>query len=164
MSKRLILAASAVLAFATPVVGQEAPAAPTAPAAPPAAEVKSPAELAFEARGEAFQTRMAQMQAELETAVTAAGADQARGMTDVDAILARYQPEIEGFIVDFETFIDAEAAAETDEAKRAQMTGAKASLRAALSGLPAQIRSGAQAALAAQATAPAAPAAPAAAQ
>ena len=153
MSLRLILAASAVLAFAAPAIAQEAP------AAPPAAEAKSAAELAFEAKGEAFQARMEQMQAELESAVTAAGSDQAKGMADVDAILARYQPEIDGFVADFETFIDAEAAAETDETKRAQMTGAKAGIRAALSGLPAQIRAGAQAALAAQAAAPAAPAA-----
>ena len=153
MSLRLVLAASAVLAFAAPAIAQEAP------AAPPAAEAKSAAELAFEAKGEAFQARMEQMQAELESAVTAAGSDQAKGMADVDAILARYQPEIDGFVADFETFIDAEAAAETDETKRAQMTGAKAGIRAALSGLPAQIRAGAQAALAAQAAAPAAPAA-----
>ncbi|WP_332657091.1 hypothetical protein [Brevundimonas sp.] len=158
MSLRLILAASAALAFAAPALAQDAP------AAPPAAEAKSAAAIAFEARGEVFQTRMAQMQGELEAAVTGAGADQTRGMADVDAIIARYQPEIDGFIVDFETFIDAEAAAETDETKRAQMTGAKASVRAALSGLPAQIRAGAQTALTAQATAPAAPAAPAAAQ
>ena len=153
MSLRLILAASAVLAFAAPAVAQEAP------AAPPAAEAKSAAEIAFEARGEAFQARMEQMQAELETAITGAGPDQTRGMADVDAILARYQPEIDGFITDFEAFIDAEAGAEPDETKRAQMTGAKAGVRAALSGLPAQIRAGAQAALTAQATAPAAPAA-----
>ncbi|MBW8303777.1 MAG: hypothetical protein K0M78_07515, partial [Brevundimonas sp.] len=158
MSLRIILAASAVLAFATPVVGQEAPAAP---AAPPAAEPKAAADRAFEAKGEAFQARMAQMQTELEAAITAAGSDEARGLADVDAILARYQPEIEGFIVDFETFIDAEAAAETDEAKRAQMTGAKAGVRAALSGLPARIRTSAQTALTAQAAAAQTPAAPA---
>lgn len=153
MSLRLILAASAVLAFAAPAVAQEAP------AAPPAAEAKSAAEIAFEAKGEAFQARMEQMQAELETAITGAGPDQAKGMADVDAILARYQPEIDTFITDFEAFIDAEAGAEPDETKRAQMTGAKAGVRAALSGLPAQIRAGAQAALTAQAAAPAAPAA-----
>ena len=153
MSLRIILAASAVLAFAAPALAQDAP------AAPPAAEAKSAAEIAFEARGEAFKARMEQMQTELEAAVTGAGPDQAKGMADVDAILARFQPEIESFITDFEAFIDAEAGAEPDETKRAEMSGAKTGVRMALSGLPAQIRAGAQAALTAQATAPAAPAA-----
>ncbi|HYD26414.1 translation initiation factor IF-2 [Brevundimonas sp.] len=153
MSLRIILAASAVLAFAAPAIAQDAP------AAPPAAEAPSAAEVAMEARGEAFKARMELMQGELETAITGAGSDQARGMADVDAILARYQPDIDSFIADFETFIDAEAAAETDEAKRAEMSAAKMGVRAALSGIPGQIRAGAQAALSAQATAPAAPAA-----
>ncbi len=150
MTLRAILAASAVLAFAAPVLAQEAP------AAPPAAEAKSAAEIAFEAKGEAFQARMEQMQGELETAITAAGADQAKGMADVDAIIARYQPEVDTFIADFEAFIDAEAANAPDDAARAQLEGAKTGVRTALSGLPAQIRAGAQAALTAQATAPAA--------
>ncbi|HEY0601237.1 translation initiation factor IF-2 [Brevundimonas sp.] len=154
MSLRLVLAASAALAFAAPAFAQQPPAPTPIPVA-----AKSAAEIAFEARGEAFKTRMEQMQGELEAAITAAGPDQAKGMADVDAILARYQPDIESFITDFETFIDAEAAAETDEAKRAEMSGAKIGIRTALSGMPAQIRAGAQAALSAQATAPAAPAA-----
>ena len=153
MSIRMILAASALLAFAAPAAAQDAP------AAPPAAEAKSAAEIAFEAKGEAFQARIEQMQTELVAAVTGAGADQAKGMADVDAILARYQPDIDSFITDFEAFIDAEVAAETDETKRAEMSGAKMGVRAALGGLPAQIRAGAQAALSAQATAAAAPAA-----
>jgi len=152
MTLRTVLAASALLAFGAPVLAQEAP------AAPPAAEAPSAAEVAFEARGEAFEATMERMQGELQAAVAAAGTDQAAGMTAVDGIIARYQPEIDSFIVDFEAFIDAEAAAETDETRRAQMTGAKAGVRAALSGLPAQIRASAQSALTAQATAPAAPA------
>ncbi|GAA0870795.1 hypothetical protein GCM10009116_26320 [Brevundimonas basaltis] len=149
MSLRIVLAAAAVLAFAAPAVAQEAPAAPPA-------EAPSAAEIAMEARGEAFKARMDQMQGEIEAAISGAGADQAKGMAEVDAILARYQPDIEGFIVDFEAFIDAEAGAEPDETKHAEMSGAKMGVRMALSGLPAQIRAGAQAALAAQVTVPAA--------
>jgi hypothetical protein len=152
MSLRIILAASAVLAFAAPALAQDAP------AAPPAAEAKSAAEIELEAKGEAFQARMEQMQGEIEAAITGAGSDQAKGMTGVDAILARYQPDIDGFIVAFESFIDAEAASAPDEATRAEAQGAKTAIRTALSGLPAQIRAGAQAALSAQATTPAAPA------
>ena len=140
MSIRMILAASALLAFAAPAAAQDAP------AAPPAAEAKSAAEIAFEARGEAFKARIEQMQTELEAAVTGAGADQAKGMADVDAILARYQPDIDSFITDFEAFIDAEVAAETDETKRAEMSGAKMGVRAALGGLPGHIPAGGPAA------------------
>jgi len=153
MSLRIILAASAVLAFAAPALAQDAP------AAPPAAEAPSAAEIAMEAKGEAFKARMEQMQGEIEAAISGAGTDQTRGLADVDAILARYEPDIEGFIVDFEAFIDAEAAAEPDETKRAEMSGAKMGVRMALSGLPAQIRAAAQSALTAQATAATAPAA-----
>jgi len=153
MSLRIILAASAVLAFAAPAIAQDAP------AAPPVAEAKSANEIAFEAKGEAFQARMEQMQGELEAAVTGAGTDQAKGMADVDAIIARYQPEVDAFIVEFESFIDTEAGSAPDDATRAQLEGAKTGVRMALTGLPAQIRAGAQAALTAQATAAAAPAA-----
>ena len=155
MTLRTLLAASAVLAFAVPAAAQEAP----APAAPPAAEAKSAAEIAFEAKGEAFQARMEQMQGELEAAINAAGGDQTKGMADVDAIIARYQPGLDTFIADFEAFLDAEAANAPDDAARAELAGAKVGVRTALGGLPAQIRAGAQAALTAQAAAPAAPAA-----
>lgn len=156
MSLRLILAASAALAFAAPALAQEAP------AAPPVAEAKSAAEIAMDAKGEAFGLRMDQMQTELAAAVTAAGTDQARGMADVDAILARYQPDIDAFMNDFDAFIDEMVAAETDEAERTKMAGAKVGVRAALGGIPAQMRAGAEIALQAQAqgTPPAAPAAP----
>lgn len=154
MSLRLILAASAALAFAAPALAQNAP------AAPPAAEAKSAAEIAMDAKGEAFGVRMDQLQTELAAAVTAAGADQVKGMADVDAILARYQPDIETFMNDFDAFIDEMAAAEQDETKRAEMANAKVGVRAALGGLPAQMRAGAEIALQAQATAAAAPAAP----
>src|SRR5690606_10769665 len=150
MSLRLILAASAALAFAAPALAQDAP------AGPPAAEAKSAAKIAFEARREAFQARMEQMQGELEAAVAGAGADQTRGMADVDAILARYQPEIDGFVAEFEAFLDAESAASPDKLPPAEAESAKAGVRAALAALPAQIRTGAQSALAAQATAAAA--------
>ena len=159
MSLRIVLAASAVLAFAAPAFAQDAP----APAAPPAAAAEAPsaAELELEAKGEAFKARMALMQGEIEAAVTGAGSDQAKGLADVDAILARYQPDIEGFIVAFEAYIDTESAAAPDEATRAEMQGAKTTMRTALGGLPAQIREGAREALAAQATAAPAAATPA---
>ncbi|MFN3930356.1 MAG: translation initiation factor IF-2 [Brevundimonas sp.] len=155
MALRIILAASAALAFAAPALAQDAPAAPAAAAA----EAPSPAAIALEAQGEAFKGRMDEMKVEIEAAIAGAGSDQAKGMADVDAILARYQPDIDGFVVAFGTFIDAEAAAATDESERAELTGAKAGVETALSSIPAQVRAAAQAALAAQAAPPTAPAA-----
>lgn len=161
MSLRILLAASAVLAFAAPALAlaQEAPAA--APAAPAAAEAEtpSPAAIELEAKGEAFKVRMDEMKGEIEAAIAGAGTDQTKGLADVDAILARYQPDIDGFVAAFDTFIDAEAAAAPNETERAELLGAKAGVGAALSGLPGQVRAAAEAALAAQATAAAAPAA-----
>ena len=163
MSLRLALAATAALAFATPVFAapvfaQEAPAAAPAPVdvpAPPA--TKSAAEIEMEAKAKAFETRMAQLQPELEAAVAASGGDQTKGMADVDAVLARYQPAIEDFAVQLEAFIDSEIATTTDEAKRQEMTAARAQVGPALRGIPAQIRAGAAQAIAAQAAAPATP-------
>ncbi|MBI2261466.1 MAG: translation initiation factor IF-2 [Caulobacterales bacterium] len=151
MSLRIVLAASAVLAFAAPAFAQDAPAAP-----PAAAEAPSAAALELEAKGEAFKARMTLMQGEIEAAITGAGSDQAKGLADVDAILARYQPDIDGLIVAFDAFIDAEAASAPDEATKTEMQEAKTAMRTALSGLPAQVRGAAQSALAAQAAAPAA--------
>ena len=159
MSLRIVFAASAALAFAAPAIAQDAPAAPPAAAAEAPAEVPSAAELELEAKGEAFKARMALMQGEVEAAIVGAGSDQAKGMADVDAVLARYQPDIDGFIAAFDAFIDAETAGEADEATKTEMQGAKATMRTALGGIPDQFRSAARSALAAQAAAPAAPAA-----
>ena len=151
MSLRLVLAATATLAFAAPAFAQEA-AAP----APAAAPAKSAAELEMEAKAQAFEARMGQLQPELEAAIMASGGDQTKGMADVDAVLARYQPDIEGFATQLEAFIDGEIATTTDEAKRQEMTAARAQVGPALRGIPAQIRAGAAQAIAAQAAAPAA--------
>ena len=151
MSLRLVLAATATLAFAAPAFAQEA-AAP----APAAAPAKSAAEIEMEAKAQAFEARMGQLQPELEAAIMASGGDQTKGMADVDAVLARYQPDIEGFATQLEAFIDGEIATTTDEAKRQEMTAARAQVGPALRGIPAQIRAGAAQAIAAQAAAPAA--------
>ena len=151
MSLRLVLAATATLAFAAPAFAQEA-AAP----APAAAPAQSTAEIEMEAKAQAFEARMGQLQPELEAAIMASGGDQTKGMADVDAVLARYQPDIEGFATQLEAFIDGEIATTTDEAKRQEMTAARAQVGPALRGIPAQIRAGAAQAIAAQAAAPAA--------
>ena len=143
MSLRLILAASAIMAFASPVFAQDAPAAPPA------------AEAAFEARGEAFGARMQGMGAEMQAALTAAGTDQAKARTDLDAIVARYQPEADAFAVEFGTFFAAQMAAAPEE-QRAAMSGMAPAITAQIKGVPAMVRGQVEQA----ATAAAAPAVP----
>ena len=68
MTFRLILAASALLAFAAPAIAQEAP--QDAPAAPIAATPEaSPEQLALEAKAEAFKGRMESMAGEIRATV-----------------------------------------------------------------------------------------------
>lgn len=138
MSFRAVLAASAVFAFAAPAFAQDAPA--PAPAAPAAPATESPEEAAMEAKGEAFSTRMQQMATEMQTAVTAAGSDSAKANTDLDAIVARYQPEADAFATDLEGFITAQSATATaeEQAQAAQMGPA---MVAQIKGIPAMIKS-----------------------
>lgn len=145
MSIRLILAASAALAFAAPAFAQDTP------SAPPAAEATSPEEAALEAKANVFEGRMRAMAAEMQTAATAVGADPARRTADLDAIEARYQPEAEAFAAELEAFLNAEAAKTPDEAKKAELAAAVSGAVPAIRGIPAQVR----AAMAQAAAAPA---------
>jgi hypothetical protein len=142
-----VLAAAAVLAFALPAAAQEAPAAP--PAAPAAAD----AEAAMEAKAEAFEARMLEMRNEMKAAAAAAGGDQAKATANLDAIQARYQPEVDAFATEVTTFINSQLAVMPED-QRAQMTAMIPVIEAQVRNVPAQIRTEAT-------TAPAAPAAPA---
>ena len=151
MSLRLILAASAALAFASPALAQEAP------AAPPAAEAEAAAaEAAFEARAEAFGARMEAMGAEMQTAVTAAGEDQAKLSADLDVIVARYQPDADAFAEELKAFIATQMGSMPPE-QQAQAAMVGPMIDAQVRGAPAQAKAEAMAA-AAGAAAPAAPA------
>ena len=134
MSLRTALAAAAVLAFATPVFAQ------TAPAADPVAEAAG-AEAAFEARAEAFQQALGIMQEEMQTALTAAGADQIKANADLDAIAARYQPQADAFANELDAFITSQLPVMPPEAQ-AQMTQMAPALRAQITGSPATIKAG----------------------
>ena len=137
---RPIIAAAALLA-ASPALAQQTPPPPaaTAPVSPPDAA----AEAAFQARGQAFEGRVRQMGEEMGAAIVAAGPDRARRATDLDAIQARYQPEMDAFATDLEAFvlpqINALPADQQPEA-RAAMASAVAQLR----GLPATLRAQAE--------------------
>jgi hypothetical protein len=149
MSLRTALAAAAVLAFATPVFAQ------TAPAADPVAEAAG-AEAAFEARAEAFQQAMGTMQEEMQAALTAAGTDQVKANADLDAIAARYQPQADTFANELDAFITSQLPVMPPEAQ-AQMAQMGPALRAQITGAPATIKAGLIQQAAGAAAAPAAP-------
>lgn len=149
MSLRTALAAAAVLALASPVFAQEAP------AADPAAAAAAQAEAAFEARAEAFQQAMGAMQGEMQAALTAAGSDRAKANADMDAIAARYQPQADAFANELDAFITSQLPVMPPEAQ-AQMAQMGPMLRGQITGAPATIKAG----LIQQAAAAAAPAAP----
>jgi len=149
MSLRIALAAAAVLALATPVFAQDAP------AADPAVAAAAQAEAAFEARAQAFQQAMGTMQGEMQAALTAAGADQVKANADMDAIAARYQPQADAFANELDAFITSQLPVMPPEAQ-AQMAQMGPMLRGQITGAPATIKAGLLQA-AATAAAPAAP-------
>ncbi|MDP1777020.1 MAG: hypothetical protein Q8K90_00210 [Brevundimonas sp.] len=134
MSLRIALAAAAVLALATPVFSQDAPAADPAATA-------AEAETAFEAKAETFQHAMMTMQGEMQTALTAAGADQARANADMDAIANRYQPQADAFAVELDAFITSQLPVMPPEGQ-AQMAQMGPMLRGQIMGAPATIKAG----------------------
>lgn len=138
------VAAVAVLAFAAPAFAQDAaPApAPQAPAAAPA-EADSPEEAAFEAKADAFGESMEAMSTEMQTA--AAQTDKAKATTDLDAIQARYQPQVDAFAADLLAFAGSQGAPQDQVEAAAQQ----------IKTIPAMVRSKIEQA----AVAPAAPAA-----
>lgn len=150
MSFRAVLAASAVFAFAAPALAQTPP--PPAPAAPAA---DSPEEAVLEAKAEAFGARMQQMTAEMQTAVTAAAGDTAKANTDLDAIVARYQPDADTFSAEVTAFITAQSASAPAE-QQAQMAQMIPMITAEIKGAPAKAKTDILAAAAASA-APAVP-------
>jgi len=133
MSLRIVLAASAVLAFAAPAAAQQAP------AAPPAATADADAEAAFEAKGEAFGARMEAMGAEMQTAVSDAAGDRGKASAALDVIVAKYQPEADAFADELIAFINSQLANAPEE-QRAQMTAMAPMISAQVKGAPAQVR------------------------
>lgn len=137
MIRPLFLVASLLLA--TPALAQAPPdqttPAPSTPPAPPAED----AEAAFEAKAEAFSARMEAMQGEMSAAVTAAGTDTAKRDADLDAIEARYKPDVDTFVADLQSFV----ATMAPTMPEAQATGMRAGIEMAIvqiRGATAQIR------------------------
>ena len=147
MLTRTLLAATAALALTCAAHAQDA-----APQAAPEASAAMD-EAAFEARAERFEQQVDQMTRELQAAGDAGG-DRDVTMTSVDDILARYQPEFQGFARDFEAFFNARIAASDDEQARAELTAARDAAIPVILAIPGQIRAGVEAQLQEQAEAP----------
>ncbi len=77
----------------------------------------------MQAKGEAFGARMEQMATEMQAAMTAASGDTLKAGPELDAIVARYQPDADAFAAELETFMAAQMATATPEqqAQAAQM-------------------------------------------
>lgn len=127
---------AAALMVASPALAQE-------PAAPPPASDSAAAEAAFEARAEAFEGRIRQMGEEMGAAIADAGPDLARRDADLDAIEARYRPEIDDFVSDLEAFVGPQFAALPADQQAGARTGFEAGM-AQIRGLPAMMRAQAE--------------------
>jgi hypothetical protein len=141
------VAAVAVLALTTPAfaAGQAAAPAPAPQAAPapePAEEADSPEEAAFEAKAEAFGQAMETMASEMQAA--AAQADKTKAKADLDAIEAKYQPQVDAFAEDVQTFAVSSGQATTEQLAPAIQQ---------IKGIPAEVRGKIDAAAAAPASA-----------
>ena len=140
-------AAVAVLALTTPAFAAGQAAAPAPQAAPaPAQEADSPEEAAFEAKAEAFGQVMETMAGEMQAA--AAQADKTKAKADLDAIQAKYQPQVDAFAEDVQTF-----AVSSGQATPEQLAPAIQQIK----GIPADVRGKIDAAAATAAAAPAQP-------
>lgn len=137
MTLRLVMAASAALAFSVPAVS-----APVMAVA--AVQTASITEAEMEARTQAFEARMEAMKKELQDAVDGADGDTARIKTDTDAIITRYTPEIMGFIDDFAAFLNGQIANEPDAEERQQMENIRDQVLPMLRMIPDQLRAGIQ--------------------
>jgi len=126
MSSRLILAAVAALALASPALAQTAAPAPAAPAAQAAA----PTEEDVEAAAEAFEADMQKLAEEIDAVVTAAGDDKAKASAEADILVARHQPVADAFADTLDGFIQSMAAMMPAE-QMALMPDALAKIRSA---------------------------------
>jgi hypothetical protein len=131
MSSRLILAAVAALALASPALAQTAAPAPAAPAAQAAA----PTEEDVEAAAEAFEADMQKLAEEIDAVVTAAGDDKAKASAEADILVARHQPVADAFADTLDGFLQSMAAMMPAE-QMALMPDALAKIRSA----PAEVK------------------------
>ena len=133
MSLRLALAASAVLAFAGPVLAQETtPPAPVPAAAPPSGDM-SPELMVAAARIEALGAQMDTVMADLEPRAAAVRADAALSDADketrIRAMIAEHQPAFDEFAVVLVDLIRLSALSEGASAEDAAAAAAEVPAR-----------------------------------
>ena len=157
MSLKIALAASALIAIASPSWAQEATAAP----APAEQAAPTLTEAEIEARGEAFEASMEAMGQELEAVIANAEGDIAKARADSDPIVAKYQVEADAFATALTGFLTGMAATLPEGEQRTQMTAMAPMVEGQIKGAPAQLRDQAIASMTTPAAEPAAPAAPA---
>lgn len=140
------VAALAVLALASPALaaGQTAPASPApaqaqaqAPAAP-----TSPEEAALEAKAEAFEAQLEQMNTELEAVLGDAAKDAAAKTAAADAVIDRYAPAMTAFADDVEAFLKAESEKPENAERKAELVAASSAAAQSIRALPDQFRTG----------------------
>lgn len=155
MSSRTALVAAALLALALPAAAQEAPSAPAAAPTELSAGAEAAlaqAEAAFEAKGQVFAAVMEAMFEEMDTAVSNAEGDRAKAEADLDAIVARYQPQADAFADELDAFLTAQLPLMPEEA-RAEMTRMGPTIRSQIIAAPATVKAGVLQAAAAEAEA-----------
>lgn len=134
---RALVLAVALSSASSLAVAKTAPTGAQTPEA--AAEAQAPGEAEFEARAEAFGQRIQAMGQEMQAVVAAAGSDTARRDADLDAVEARYQPDVEAFATALEVFVDRQAAAAPQD-QRAGMTAGVAEALPQIRAIPGQVR------------------------
>lgn len=111
---------AAAMLLATPAFAQTA----SAPIAPPEREAgQSSIEAAFQPIAEAMSLRMQAMAQEMQAAIVASGSDLVKRDADLDAIEARYQPDVDAFISALLVIVEDEAAAQSTEDAAALRNG-----------------------------------------
>ncbi len=152
---RLPLAAAAALTlFAAPAFAAVQDPPPPAPAIT-AQPAPSPEEAAFAAKGEAFNVEAERMGAELETIMDDASLDGATKKARTDAVLTQYEPKFAAFADEYGAFLRQMAEKPENAEKKTEILAAADAASAQLRGLPAQIRTAIEAALAAPPAPPA---------
>jgi len=152
---RLPLAAAAALTlFAAPAFAAVQDPPPPAPAIT-AQPAPSPEEAAFAAKGEAFNVEAERMGAELETIMDDASLDGATKKARTDAVLTQYEPKFVAFADEYGAFLRQIAEKPENAEKKTEILAAADAASAQLRGLPAQIRTAIDAALAAPPAPPA---------
>jgi hypothetical protein len=152
---RLPLAAAAALtlfaATAFAAVQDPPPPAPAITAQP----APSPEEAAFQIKGDAFQVEAERMGAELETIMDDASLDAATKKARTDAVLTQYEPKFAAFADEYGAFLRLMAEKPENAENKADILAAADGASAQLRGVPAQIRTAIEAALAAPPAPPA---------